>query len=97
MEIRTVGQSSGKPCVTETCRDSSALIAPSVRQVTTTAKVASSDGDPCSAESSLGLLLSVAYSGFLPGRKLPRSPGPGALPLDQRFPGVLNGLINAAC
>jgi hypothetical protein len=59
VEMTTVGQSRGKPCVTETCRDSRALMAPSARQTKTTARVARSDGDPRSgAIVSVRLLLS---------------------------------------
>src|SRR5258708_29454530 len=46
VDAGTVSQSSGKPCVTETRRASSALIPPSTRQTHTTARLAISHGRP---------------------------------------------------
>src|SRR5688572_20233409 len=69
VEATAMDQSIGKPCVTDTWRASSALIAPSARQTPATARVAIVDGNPGSCN---GPSFPALLSGVLP--RGPRTP-----------------------
>lgn len=61
VEMRMLGQSIGMPCLTDTCRASSAPKAPSARQATTTTRLAPTRGERSSrASESSGATVSRA-------------------------------------